>query len=163
VQTIVMKLTGGQVSVRWCRVINEDKRLWKDLLWRDFGWRKSTGKGRAKKARQVEAGGYDKLYGQLFHARQVAARKKAKRERLHADRVARTAVLLPEVPLCQCRTLSHAHTLTDLCEIIVCVRRQLVPLLCGKLRKPEACGKDHPWRVCSHPAPRCTLPPSPST
>jgi hypothetical protein len=100
-------------------VINEDKRLWKDLLWRDFGWRKSKGKGRAKKARQVEAGGYDKLYGQLFHARQVAVRKKAKRERLHADRVARTAVLLPEVH----HFVAHSHTHSLTCVRSSCVRR----------------------------------------
>ena len=91
----------------WCTVIDEDKRLWKDLLWRDLRWRKDRhrGKGRKKKNQLREKCVYQKRYAELYHQRRQAELKEAKRRLVHQDRVTKTAHLLPEVRLALCASV----------------------------------------------------------
>lgn len=112
------------VCGHWCVVIDEDKRLWKDLLWRDFRWRKDRhrGKGRKKKNQLREKCVYQKRYAELSHQRRQAELKEAKRRLVHQDRVIKTAHILPG----------------------------LVRLLCVHRRD---CDENHPWFLCPHPEP----------
>lgn len=87
-----------RVCVRWREVIDEDKRLWKELLLREFNWRKQGGRGKGSAKRHRKIQNYQQHYVLLHRNRMTAARDEGLKKRARMEKVARILrVVVPQV------------------------------------------------------------------